>query len=131
MKIKYLLMLLLLITSTVRAETASTFSGDSLYKLYAEMLYLYQTGITIHQQYDPTDQAQMESCSDEWGFITTRAKSLIGIANRIQHPDKEKFINAGWATLSCVTCRTETTMCDPIIPETIKQLRSELTKNAQ
>ncbi len=124
---KYLVFLLLVISSTVAfaGGQVSPYSGDSLHKYYVELHYLYETGLTIHQQYDTSDKTTLKACQGEWGFISTRAKTLIGIANRLNHPNKKELIASGWAALGCVKCTTEVSVCEPI-PATLEKVKQEL-----
>lgn len=101
------------------------YSGDSLHKYYVELHYLYETGLTIHQQYDTSDRSQLKACQSEYGFISTRAKTLIGIANRLDHPDQKELISTGWAALGCIKCTTDVSLCDPI-PATLEKVEKEL-----
>lgn len=102
---------------------AAPYSGDSLQKLYLEMKYLYQTGVDIHLRYDPTDREQLKACTNEHGYISTRAKSLVGIANRLNHPAKEKLIDAAWQAYSCVKCSSSMSSCEAI-PEELKKIKN-------
>ena len=118
---KLCLLIVLLISLT--AHAASTYSGDSLRKVYLEMRYLYQIGIDIHQRYDFTDPAQVNACNFEVAHNATRAKNLIGATNRIEYPDKEALIDSAWAVYACASCKGDASACDAI-PEQLKQIRS-------
>jgi len=124
---KYLSFLLLFIssTSTFAGGLVSSYSGDSLHKYYVELHYLYETGLSIHQQYDTSDRSTLKACQSEWGFISTRAKTLIGIANRLNHPNKQELVSTGWAALGCVKCTSDVSVCDPI-PATLEKVKQEL-----
>lgn len=125
---KYLFISLLLFISpslTVAGGVSSSYSGDSLHKYYVELHYLYETGLAIHQQFDTSDRSTLKACQSEWGFISTRAKTLIGIANRLQHPNQKELIATGWAALGCVKCTSDVDVCDPI-PATLKKVEHEL-----
>ncbi len=103
----------------------SSFSGDSLHKYYVELYYLYDTGLAIHQEFDTSDLSQLKACSSKYGYISTRAKTLIGIANRLNHPNKSELISTGWAALGCVKCTTDVSVCEPI-PATLEKVKQEL-----
>ncbi len=124
---KYLSFLLLFIssTSTFAGGPVSSYSGDSLHKYYVELHYLYETGLSIHQQYDTSDRSTLKACQSEWGFISTRAKTLIGIANRLNHANKQELVSTGWAALGCVKCTSDVSVCDPI-PATLEKVKQEL-----
>ena len=124
---KYLSFLLLFIssTSTFAGGLVSSYSGDSLHKYYVELHYLYETGLSIHQQYDTSDRSTLKACQSEWGFISTRAKTLIGIANRLNHANKQELVFTGWAALGCVKCTSDVSVCDPI-PATLEKVKQEL-----
>jgi hypothetical protein len=125
---KYLYISLLLFISpslSLAGGVSSSYSGDSLHKYYVELHYLYETGLAIHQQFDTSDRSTLKACQSEWGFISTRAKTLIGIANRLQHPNKDELIASGWAALGCVKCTSDVEVCTPI-PATLKKVEQEL-----
>lgn len=122
----YLFILLLV---PVSAYATSSYSGDSLSKVYLEMRYLYQIGIDIHQRYDLTDPIQVNACEFDVGHNSTRAKGLIGATNRIEYPDKEALIDTAWAVYACASCDTDGSSCD-VVPDQLKQLRSFI-KNQQ
>jgi hypothetical protein len=118
---KFGLAALLVIVTSVHA--ASTYSGDSLQKIYLEMRYLYQIGIDIHQRYDFNDPMQFGQCKFEVGHNATRAKNLIGATNRIEYPDKKALIESAWAVYACSSCGSDVSSCDTI-SEQLKQLRN-------
>ncbi len=100
-------------------------SDDTLQKLYAELHYLNQVGREIHAKYDEklkADPQQMHFCQGEYGYISSRAKATIGIANRLDSPNKEEYIATGWKAYECIKCSGEVSKCDAIEPtlETIK-----------
>lgn len=117
------LYLSILLLASVSAYAVSSYSGDSLNKIYLEMRYLYQIGIDIHQRYDLTDPLQINACELEVGHNSTRAKGLIGAANRIEYPDKEALIDTAWAVYACSSCIADGSSCD-MVPSQMKQLRS-------
>ena len=119
------LLLFIAPTSSFAGGPVSPYSGDSLHKYYVELHYLYETGLAINQQYDHSDKTTLKACQEEWGFISTRAKTLIGIANRINHPNKDELIATGWAALGCVRCTKDETACEPI-PNTLEKVKQEL-----
>lgn len=127
---KYLLLALLLLTPFYASAADSTYSGDSLQKLYLEIRYLYQTGVGIHQKYDPSDLAQLKACTYEHGYIGTRARSVVGIANRLIHPAKEDFIKAAWQAYSCIKCSSPMSSCEPI-PEELDKIKAIMAKEYQ
>lgn len=89
------------------------YSGDSIQKLYLEMQYLYRAGVGIHQQFpDITDRSLLKACTSEHGYIGTRAKALVGIANRLERSDKEELVNASWRALTCAKCSSSMSSCD-------------------
>jgi hypothetical protein len=111
------------------ANAGQQYSGDSIQKLYMEMHYLYQAGVGIHQQYpDTTDRAQLKACSSEHGYIGTRAKATVGIANRLEHPAKDELINAAWQALTCAKCSSPMSSCDPL-PDDLKNIKSIMAEN--
>jgi len=125
MKYVYFLLILLTPISTYAVGPVSSFSGDSLHKYYVELYYLHETGLEIHQQFDTSDRTTLKACQSEWGYVSTRAKTLIGIANRLNHPNKDELIATGWAALGCVKCTSDVSVCDPI-PATLKKVEQEL-----
>ncbi|MBL1319823.1 MAG: hypothetical protein COA63_002005 [Methylophaga sp.] len=123
MNSRYKLCFLFLLFISLTAHAASTYSGDSLRKIYLEMRYLYQIGIDIHQRYDFSDPAQISACNFEVGHNSTRAKNLIGATNRIEYPDKKALIDSAWAVYACSSCKGDASAC-VAIPEQLKQIRS-------
>ena len=118
-----LLSLLFLCPAVFAGNISSQYSGDSLQKLYAELHYLREVGIEIHQKYDlKKNPDQLRFCKGEYGYISTRAKSTIGIANRLPSPHKEEYIAAGWKAYECSQCTGNIEACDAVPPalETIK-----------
>lgn len=109
---KYCVVLLLILPLSAQAE--SSYSGDSLGKIYLEMRYLHELGVALHKQYDLTDREQIGLCKFETGHNATRARNLIGAVNRIDYPDKEALINAAWSTYSCSSCKGDGAICDTI-----------------
>lgn len=100
-------------------------SDDTLQKLYSELHYLNQAGREIHNKYDAKlaeDPQQIRFCEGEYGYIGSRARATIGIANRIESPNKEAYIAAGWKAYQCIQCSGEVSHCDAIPPalETIE-----------
>jgi hypothetical protein len=121
------LVLALLLGST--ANAGQQYSGDSIQKLYMEMQYLYQAGIGIHQQFPTTtDRAELKACTSEYGYIGTRAKATVGIANRLEHPAKEELINAAWRALSCAKCSSPLSSCDPL-PDDLKNIKNIMAED--
>lgn len=119
------LLLLALITVPLFAQAGSTYSGDSLGKIYLEMRYLHEIGVALHQQYDLSDRAQIGQCNFETGHNATRARNLIGAVNRIDYPDKQTLIDTAWATYACSSCKGNGEICDTI-PEQLENLRQVL-----
>lgn len=102
-------------------------SDDTLQKLYSELHYLNQAGREIHQKYDEkiaADPAQMRFCQGEYGYISSRAKATIGIANRLESPNKDEYIATGWKALECIKCGGEVSHCDAI-PPTLDTIKAE------
>lgn len=102
-------------------------SDDTLQKLYAELHYLNQIGREIHAKYDDklkADPAQMRFCQGEYSFISTRAKATIGIANRLDSPNKEEYIATGWKAYDCIKCSGDVNSCDAI-PPTLETIKAE------
>ena len=113
----------ILLCMTLTAQSASSYSEDSLRKIYLEMRYLYQLGLDIHQRYDFNDREQIGKCNFEVGHNSTRAKSLIGSVNRIDYPDKEQLIDAAWAAYTCSSCKGDGKICDSI-PEQLEKIKA-------
>jgi hypothetical protein len=115
----------LFVSLNVHAGGVYRHSGDTLQKLYAELHYLNQVGHEIHDKYDikEGDVVQLSACKSEYGYIATRAKATIGIANRLDSPNKEEYIATGWKAYECIKCTGDVKSCDAIPPtlETIKQ----------
>ncbi|MBE0439203.1 MAG: hypothetical protein IBX57_05410 [Gammaproteobacteria bacterium] len=120
---KYCVVLLLVLPLSAQAETS--YSGDSLGKIYLEMRYLHELGVELHKQYDLTDREQIGLCKFETGHNATRARNLIGAVNRIDYPDKETLINAAWSTYSCASCKGDGAICDTI-PEQLDKIQAVL-----
>ena len=100
-------------------------SDDTLQKLYSELHYLNQVGHEIHNSYDEkvaNDPQQLRFCEGEYGYVGTRARATIGIANLIESPNKEEYIATGWKAYQCIKCSGDISHCDAIPPalETIK-----------
>jgi hypothetical protein len=125
------LLFVVVLCITLSAHSASSYSEDSLRKIYLEIRYLYQLGVDIHQRYDFNDREQIGKCKFEVGHNATRAKGLIGSVNRIDYPEKEQLIEAAWAAYSCSSCGGDGKVCDSIpeqldiIKQVIKQGQSE------
>lgn len=122
---------LLLFTFSVQAEPLPPgvyhFSDDSLQKLYSELHYLNQVGREIHQKYDDKlkqDPLQIRYCEGEYGYIETRAKATIGIANRLDSPNKDEYIATGWKAYECISCTGDISTCDAI-PPTLETIKTE------
>jgi hypothetical protein len=121
------LVLALLLGST--ANAGQQYSGDSIQKLYMEMQYLYQVGIGIHQQFPTTtDRAELKACTSEYGYIGTRAKATVGIANRLEHSAKEELIDAAWRALNCAKCSSPMSNCDPL-PDDLKNIKNIMAED--
>lgn len=102
-------------------------SDDTLQKLYSELHYLNQVGHEIHQKYDEkvaADPTQLRFCQGEYGYISSRAKATIGIANRLDSPNKEEYIATGWQAYECIKCTGEISSCDAI-PPTLETIKAE------
>ncbi|MEC9313495.1 MAG: hypothetical protein VYB22_01310 [Pseudomonadota bacterium] len=102
-------------------------SDDTLQKLYSELHYLNQVGREIHQKYDDKiaqDPTQMRFCQGEYGYIGSRAKATIGIANRLDSPNKEEYVATGWKAFECIKCSGEVSQCDAI-PPTLETIKAE------
>lgn len=114
---------------SISAIAGQLYSGDSMQKLYMEMHYLYQAGIGIHQQFpDTSDRAQLKACTSEHGYIGTRAKSTVGIANRLEHPAKDELINAAWRALNCAKCSSPMSSCEQT-PEDLKNIKNIMAED--
>lgn len=121
--------LVLTLLFSISANAGQQYSGDSMQKLYMEMQYLYQAGIGIHQQYpSTTDRAQLKACTSEHGYIGTRAKSTVGIANRMEHPAKVELVNAAWRALSCAKCSSPMSSCEQT-PEDLKNIKNIMAED--
>jgi len=126
MKSIFLVFAVLLVST---ANAGQQYSGDSIQKLYMEMQYLYHVGIEIHQQFPNTkDRAELKACTSEHGYISTRAKATVGIANRLDHPDKDEFINAAWRALNCAKCSSPMSSCDPL-PDDLKNIKNIMAED--
>jgi hypothetical protein len=102
-------------------------SDDTLQKLYSELHYLNQVGHEIHMKYDDkvkADPTQMRFCQGEYGYISSRAKATIGIANRLDSPNKEEYIATGWKAFECIKCSGKVTDCEAI-PPTLETIKAE------
>lgn len=102
-------------------------SDDTLQKLYAELHYLNQVGREIHLKYDAKmaeDPSQMRYCQGEYGYIDSRASATIGIANRLESPNKDEYIATGWKAYECIKCSGKVTSCDAI-PPTLDTIKAE------
>jgi hypothetical protein len=102
-------------------------SDDTLQKLYAELHYLNQVGREIHLKYDDKtaeDPSQMRFCEGEYGYIGSRARATIGIANRIDSQHKEEYIATSWKAFECIKCGGEVSSCD-VIPPTLDTIKAE------
>jgi hypothetical protein len=102
-------------------------SDDTLQKLYAELHYLNQVGREIHAKYDDkieADLQQMRFCRGEYGYIGSRAKATIGIASRLDSPNREEYIATGWKAFDCIKCNGQVSSCDAI-PPTLKTIKAE------
>jgi hypothetical protein len=120
---KRLIPLLFLVPFSASAD--SSYSGDSLGKIYLEMRYLYELGLDIHEHYDLSDREQVGLCKFETGHNGTRARNLIGAVNRIDYPDKQVLIDAAWATYACSSCKKDASVCDTI-PEQLDNIKKIL-----
>lgn len=121
----------LFVSSTVVAGGPPTgvyqHSDDTLQKLYAELHYLNEVGHEIHQKYDDKladDPSQMHFCKGEYGYVGSRAKATIGIANRLDSLNKDEYIATGWKAFDCIKCSGEVTSCDAI-PPTLETIKAE------
>jgi hypothetical protein len=108
---------LALLFSTLSANAGSSYSGDSISKIFLEMRYLKMVGEEIHQKYDLSEREQIKACTFEYGHNGTRARGLIGAVNRISYPDKEALIQAAWAAYSCSSCKGDGKICETIDQE--------------
>lgn len=120
----FLVSIIFSVTATA-GGTVYRHSDDTLTKLYSELHYLNQVGHEIHNKYDDKvakDPQQLRFCEGEYGYVGSRARSTIGIANRIESPNKDEYIAAGWKAYQCIKCSGEVSHCDAIPPalETIK-----------
>ncbi|MCX4186281.1 hypothetical protein [Methylophaga sp. OBS4] len=120
-----LIISLLFISFAAQAGNVYRHSDDTLQKLYSELHYLHQAGQEIHEKYDVNnDLSQLKACQSEFGYISTRAKATIGIANRLDSPNKEKYIATGWKAFECIKCTGDVTSCDAI-PPTLEIIEAE------
>jgi len=124
---KYLIASLLILSSFSAVAADSSYSGDSLSKLYLEMKYLYHAGTEVHQQFTAKDRVQLKACKDEYGYISTRARALVGMANRLNHPNKEEFIDAAWRAYACVTCGSPVSSCEAL-PDDLAKIKAIITQ---
>lgn len=101
--------------------------GDPLRLVFVEMQYLYQAGLEIHKQYnDPEDIMQMRFCRGQYGYILTRARSLIGTAGQMEKGElRDKVIDAGWDVYACASCTTPANSCDPV-PSNIEMIKQAI-----
>lgn len=125
MRITVFLISMIMSVTALAGGNAYRHSDDTLQKLYSELHYLNQVGHEIHNNYDAKlaeDPQQLRFCEGEYGYVGSRARATIGIANRIESPNKEEYIAAGWKAYQCIQCTGEVSHCDAIPPalETIK-----------
>lgn len=127
---KVILLIALLISPVIWAggqPGGYRLSDDTLQKLYAELHYLNQVGREIHAKYDDkieADLQQMRFCRGEYGYIGSRAKATIGIASRLDSPNREEYIATGWKAFDCIKCNGQVSSCDAI-PPTLKTIKAE------
>jgi len=121
----------IVLLASFSAYSASSYSEDSLRKIYLEMRFLYQLGVNIHQKYDLNDRAQINQCISQEGYNATRARALIGATNRIEYPDKKMLVDAAWAAYSCASCKGDGSICDTIpgYLKNIKQVGDSIYKS--
>lgn len=98
--------------------------GDPLKLVFVEMQYLYRAGLEIHQQFsDSENMAEMSQCKGQYGYILTRARSLIGTAGQLEKgPLRDDVIDAGWHAYACASCTTAASSCDAV-PGNIKMIK--------
>lgn len=100
-------------------------TGDPLKLVYMEMLYQYQVGLEIHQQYDFKQPIDVMQCKNQYGYIQTRARSMVGTANQVEEDIRSEVIDAAWFALNCSRCGSAADSCDPV-PEKLEFLKSKL-----
>lgn len=121
----YMIVLLLINTLTHAGNMNPQVSDDSLQKLYSELHYLREVGLEIHAKYDlKKNPEQARFCGGEYGYVSTRAKATIGIANRLRSDNREEYIQTGWKALECASCRGDVKSCDAI-PPTLDVIKAE------
>jgi len=105
--------------------------GDPLRLVFVEMQYLYRAGVEIHEQFpDPEDRMQMSYCKGQYGYILTRARSLIGTAGQMEKGElRDKVLDAGWQVYACASCNTPASSCDPV-PENLEMIKSAILEGA-
>ena len=116
-----------LLFSTPAFAMNSTYSGDSLTKLYAELHYLHEVGQEIHQKYDEKlaeNPAQIQFCKGEYNYLLGRAKAAVGMANRLFSEHKDEYVSAAWKALECVSCQGDVNSCDAV-PPALKTMEEE------
>src|SRR5690554_1807083 len=125
-------MLLFTSLSTQAGGIVYRHSDDTLQKLYSELHLLNQVGREIHTKYqiEVGDIAQLQACKAEYGYITTRAKATIGIAGRIDSPNREAYLDTGWKALECITCTGDVSSCDAI-PPTLETIKAEFMQQRE
>lgn len=127
---KVIMLITLLITPMVWAggqPGAYRHSDDTLQKLYAELHYLNQVGREIHAKYDDKvkdDLQQLRFCRGEYSYIGSRAKATIGIAGRLDSPNREEYIATSWKAFECIKCNGQVNHCDAI-PPTLETIKAE------
>lgn len=117
---------LLFMASIAHADPAIyRHSDDTLQKLYSELHYLNKVGHEIHEKYDLSqDKSQLKACQEEYDYIGSRARATIGIANRIESPNKEEYIATGWKAYGCIKCTGDVNNCDAV-PPTLETIKAE------
>lgn len=127
MKIRIFLLAMIVSTTALAGGQPYRHSDDTLQKLYAELHYLNQAGREIHGKYDDMmseDPSQIRFCEGEYGYIGSRARATVGIANRIESPNKDEYTATAWKAYQCIQCDGEVSHCDAV-PPTLETIKTE------
>jgi len=127
LKIRIFLFAMMVTSSVSAGGQAYRHSDDTLQKLYAELHYLNQVGREIHSKYDAKlveDPSQIRFCEGEYGYIGSRARATVGIANRIESPNKDEYTATAWKAYQCIQCDGEVSHCDAV-PPTLDTIKAE------
>ncbi len=124
MKLK--IILLLLCSPLAQAGAISQLgTGDPLKLVYQEMLYQYQVGLELHQQYDFKQPLDVMQCKNQHGYIQTRGRSMVGTAKQVEEEIRSEVIDSAWFALNCSRCGSPADSCDAV-PDKLEFIKSQL-----